>query len=149
MPPTIHLIRHAEGVHNLNMDNLWIRDPDLTDRGREQVRCLAARLAALEEVEPESLKMDLVLASPLRRTLFTALGAFGPQLARGQPAKVRALPDLQEVSDLPCDSGSPLEEILMEFGAHAVDFDLVEEGWEQNVRISREFGIGAAAGVYP
>uniref|UniRef100_A0A0B7K7N4 Phosphoglycerate mutase family protein n=1 Tax=Bionectria ochroleuca TaxID=29856 RepID=A0A0B7K7N4_BIOOC len=33
MAPTIHLIRHAQGVHNLSFENESIHDPDLTELG--------------------------------------------------------------------------------------------------------------------
>ncbi|OAR00254.1 hypothetical protein LLEC1_06882 [Akanthomyces lecanii] len=128
MPPTIHLIRHAEGVHNLSFDNHGLHDPGLTDRGREQAQELAVRLTRLQADGVVDIR--LVLASALRRTLMTALAAFAPQLARKQPAAVHAWPAVQEVSDLPCDSGSSLPLVQEEFGSELVNYDLVESGWE-------------------
>jgi hypothetical protein len=47
--------------------------------------------------------------------------------------KVVALPELQETSDLPCDTGSEPAALAAEFGegkfAGAVDLRLVKEGW--------------------
>lgn len=42
---------------------------------------------------------------------------------------VLALPEVQETSDLPCDTGSDLEELLKEFSGQPVDFDKVQPGW--------------------
>ena len=40
-----------------------------------------------------------------------------------------ALPDVQENSDKPCDTGSDLEILQEEFGRDIVDLGLVFEGW--------------------
>lgn len=131
MPPTIHLIRHAEGVHNISVDNHGIHDPLLTERGREQACDLATKLAMLQQ--DGTVEIELILASPLRRTLNTALMAFEPQLQRNQPGCIYAWPDVQEVSDIPCDSGSALSVIKAAYGSESVNFSLVEEGWEIKV----------------
>lgn len=138
MPPTIHLIRHAEGTHNLSFDNHGLHDPGLTDRGRAQARELAVRIAELK-ADDGGVDIGLVLASSLRRTLMTALDAFAPQLARKQPGVVYAWPDVQEVSDLPCDSGSALALVRDEFGSQVVNYDMVESGWELKVITFRIF----------
>ncbi|KAJ3494474.1 hypothetical protein NLG97_g4053 [Lecanicillium saksenae] len=128
MPPTIHLIRHAEGTHNLSFDNHVLHDPSLTDRGKEQAQELGARIAKLEA--DTGAKIDLVMASALRRTLMTALIAFESQPTQKQPGKIYAWPEVQEVSDLPCDSGSSLALVRAEFGTERVNYDLVHNGWE-------------------
>ncbi|XWW97006.1 hypothetical protein V2A60_004986 [Cordyceps javanica] len=128
MPPTIHLIRHAEGTHNLSAENHGMHDPGLTDRGKEQAQDLASRLAGLQA--DGCVDISLVLASPLRRTLMTALTAFAPKLYPETPFVIHAWPDVQEVSDLPCDSGSALATIQDEFGHELVNYDMVEDGWE-------------------
>lgn len=132
MPPRIHLIRHAEGAHNLSLDNHGLHDPGLTERGREQAQELAVRITELQA--DGGVDIGLVLASSLRRTLMTALAAFAPQLAWKRPAMVHAWPDVQEVSDLPCDSGSALALVQEEFGSELVNYDMVENGWELKVR---------------
>ncbi|KAK8144665.1 hypothetical protein G3M48_005515 [Beauveria asiatica] len=128
MPPTVHLIRHAEGTHNLSAANYSIHDPGLTARGEQQARDLAARITELQA--DGGADIDLVLASPLRRTLTTALAGFAPQLARKRPAAIYAWPDVQEVSALPCDCGSALAAVQKEFGRELVNYDIVENGWE-------------------
>lgn len=72
--------------------------------------------------------VDLVVASPLKRTIYTALIGFEPAI-RERGLKVIALPELQETSDLPCDTGSDPEEIAREFAGKPVDLDLVKQGW--------------------
>lgn len=128
MAPKVHLIRHAEGIHNLSTDNHGIIDPVLTDRGKQQSRDLAVKLASRQAAG--ELDVGLVLASPLTRTISTALIAFEAPLASGKLPSIRAWPAVQEVSDVPCDRGSPLAVVSEEFGQDKVDFGLVEEGWE-------------------
>lgn len=122
MPPQLHLIRHAQGYHNLCIANHSMRDPSLTPLGEQQCRDLRASL-------PDISTIDLIVASPIRRTLYTALQTFQPQLSQHPNLKIIALPALQEVSDLPCDTGSSLAELSREFANHPVDLSLVPEGW--------------------
>lgn len=44
--------------------------------------------------------------------------------------KVIALPELQETSDLPCDTGSDIDILRDEFKDKPVDLGLVEKGWD-------------------
>lgn len=102
-----------------------IQDPVLTDLGHEQCR-------KLRENFPRHADIDLVTASPLRRTLYTALESFGPVLESKPDMKIIALPDIQETSDVPCDTGSEPSVLKEEFGAK-VDLDLVQDGWNNKV----------------
>lgn len=61
---------------------------------------------------------------PLRRTIYTALLAFAPVFERNPGLKIIALPDLQEVSDLPCDCGSDLETLKKEVIENNLPVDL-------------------------
>lgn len=72
--------------------------------------------------------VDLVVASPMKRTVYTALIAF-EEVLRTKNLKVICLPELQETSDLPCDTGSTPEELAKEFGGKPVDLELVKAGW--------------------
>ncbi|KAM0079630.1 hypothetical protein ACKRZS_008241 [Fusarium odoratissimum] len=121
MPQTIHLVRHGQAVHNLGEANLVLPDTDLTPLGEEQARGLLSKFPGLANV-------DLIVSSPLRRTLQTTLLAFPTQLERG--LQIVALPEVQEVSDLNCDTGSDLSAIKAEFEHQSVDFGLVEPGWQ-------------------
>ncbi|KAJ5661925.1 uncharacterized protein N7477_009541 [Penicillium maclennaniae] len=122
MAPIIHCVRHAQGVHNLCTENHVIPDPLLTDLGHEQCR-------KLQESFPRHAYVDLVTASPLRRTIYTALESFEPVFKSHPDMQLIALPDLQETSDVPCDTGSDPEVLREEFAGKNVDLGLVHEGW--------------------
>ena len=113
MPPKIHCVRHAQGYHNLNVANHAMLDPQLTPLGEEQCRTLSKDF-------PYTNDIDLVVASPLKRTVWTALHSFPDPIAK-RNLKVIALPELQETSDLPCDTGSAPDEVAREFRGQPVD----------------------------
>lgn len=119
MAPTVHLVRHAQGLHNLGHQNGHLRDPDLTPFGREQCEDLQRRF-------PDHTKITHLLASPLRRTLYTCLIGFEPATRCGR--KVIALPHAQEISAQACDLGLDRDELEAEFG-DKVDLSLVTLGW--------------------
>ena len=121
MAPIIHCVRHAQGFHNVSVANHQMHDPLLTQLGEAQCKRLQKNFAAMKNV-------DLVVASPLKRTIYTALIGFEPAI-REKGLKVIAMPELQETSDLPCDTGSTPEEIAKEFAGKPVDLDLVKQGW--------------------
>ncbi|CAI7606232.1 unnamed protein product [Penicillium manginii] len=121
MPPIVHCVRHAQGVHNLSHANHNLPDPELTPLGEEQARELGAKFHSLENIE-------LIVSSPLRRTIQTALLAFASQVRDGG-LQVVAWPDVQEASDLVCDTGSDLRDIEQQFNQSPVDFSLVAPGW--------------------
>ncbi|EEU47459.1 uncharacterized protein NECHADRAFT_92004 [Fusarium vanettenii 77-13-4] len=117
MAPTIHLVRHAQGFHNLSIENEQLSDPDLTPLGEEQC-------AALRAAFPHHDKLTKLLASPMRRTVYTCLHAFGTESL----LPITALPVFQEVSAQPCDIGSPVAKVKAEFEGKA-DYTGVEEAW--------------------
>ena len=121
MPPIVHCVRHAQGYHNLNNANHAIRDPLLTAFGEDQCRLLAQKF-------PYHDNIDCFVASPLKRTLYTALLGFGQDIDK-KGLKIVALPELQETSDLPCDTGSAPEELAKDFAQKPVDFSLVTPVW--------------------
>lgn len=82
----------------------------------------------LQKNFPHLRDVDLIVASPLKRTLNTALLAFEPVL-KERGLKVIALPEVQETSDLPCDTGSTPDALACEFEGKPVDLSLVKEGW--------------------
>lgn len=118
---TIHCIRHAQGFHNISVANHAMHDPLLTPLGEEQCRTLQQNFPYHN--------IDLIVASPLKRTIYTALLSFENVLKNNPNMKVVALPELQETSDLPCDTGSSLEELEKEFAGKPVDMSLVIPGW--------------------
>ncbi|KAK5123482.1 hypothetical protein LTR85_002520 [Meristemomyces frigidus] len=121
MAPTIHCVRHAQGYHNLSVANHTIHDPLLTPYGEEQCRDLAKQF-------PYHSAVDCVVASPIKRTMYTALLGFGKDI-ESKGLKVIALPELQETSDLPCDTGSSPAELAKELEGKPVDLSLVQQGW--------------------
>ncbi|AES98339.1 phosphoglycerate mutase family protein [Medicago truncatula] len=77
---TIHLVRHAQGVHNVegekNHDaylSYDFFDANLTPLGWQQVENLQKHVKAIGL----SKKIELVVVSPLLRTMQTAVGVFG------------------------------------------------------------------------
>ncbi|KAI1434738.1 phosphoglycerate mutase-like protein [Xylaria sp. CBS 124048] len=129
MAPVIHLVRHAQGYHNLSVENQWIRDPDLTDVGKIQCELLCRSF-------PSHDKITHLVASPIRRTVFTCRLSFAPVVNAGK--KIVALPDAQELSLYPCDIGSDLELLKEEFG-DLVDFRLVGDDWNQKTPESKYY----------
>lgn len=87
----------------------------------------------LEETFPYQSSIDVIVSSPLRRTLYTALCSFRPAISRG--VKVIALPELQETSSVACDTGSELSRLEKEFSkeigppASIIDLSLLDGGW--------------------
>lgn len=112
-------------MHNLCTENHVIPDPPLTDLGHEQCKKLRASF-------PRHADIDLVTASPLRRTIYTALESFEPVFQAKPDLKIIALPDIQETSDVPCDTGSEPEALKCEFKS-GVDLTLVQKGWNNKV----------------
>ncbi|KAI0010960.1 phosphoglycerate mutase-like protein [Xylariaceae sp. FL0662B] len=102
MAPDSRLIltRHAQAEHNVNLD-YSIADAPLTPLGKKQAASLAAKIPDLQK------EADLVVSSPLRRTLQTTYLGWGPAISRlGGLKNVVCLPQAQECNGLPCDTGS-------------------------------------------
>ncbi len=68
------------------MANHSMRDPLLTSRGEQQSR-------ELQKSFPYHADIDLLVSSPIRRALYTALLGFEAETKRG--LKVLAFPDIQ------------------------------------------------------
>ncbi|KAK9894774.1 PGAM-domain-containing protein [Cystobasidium minutum MCA 4210] len=121
MPPTVVLIRHAQAEHNVMCD--WsIPDPHLTALGKSQAKAIPTTYPSLFD------NVDIILSSPMRRTIETTLLGF-PKLKDGS-VKLELLPDLQETAAHPCDTGSSREFLQNEFKDFAwVDFSNCIDGW--------------------
>ncbi|KAI0155408.1 phosphoglycerate mutase-like protein [Hypoxylon sp. FL1284] len=117
MPPTLILIRHAQAGHNATQ-NYQLHDPDLTEEGHGQCADLRKGLMENELVQ----KADLIVVSPLRRTIQTAFRSVDWLVEKG--VKVEADASWQENSPKPCDTGSPVDALRDEFPA--VDFSKVD-----------------------
>lgn len=119
MAPVIHMVRHAQGLHNLGHHNSIIRDPDLTELGEQQCRDLQERF-------PHHGKVTHLVASPLRRTINTCLLSFAPVANTGK--KIVVIPDAQEISAQTCDIGLDREDLEAEF-REEIDASLLFPGW--------------------
>lgn len=104
MAPTVICVRHAQGYHNLGPEFHGLPDPKLTELGEGQ--CATLRDSNLINQST----ISLITASPLTRTIHTAYLSFKPAIEGGkcQPTII-ALPDAQETSDFPCDTGSDVD----------------------------------------
>ncbi|KAI0022858.1 phosphoglycerate mutase-like protein [Xylariomycetidae sp. FL0641] len=135
MAPIVHLVRHAQGYHNLDISGQQLRDPDLTALGERQCDELRAAF-------PFHAQLTHLAASPIRRTLQTCLRGFhhhhhhhASSSSSSSCAKdkddlpVVALPDAQEVSALPCDTGVDAAALRAEFSEDQVDLALVGPAW--------------------
>ncbi len=118
---TIHLVRHAQGYHQLPLSHpdIGLRDPELTSYGREQSQRFCAQFTHHKDI-------DLLCASPMRRTLLTTLLTFEPEVSGGM--RVVALPDAQETTDAPSDIGSPPSTLMKEFGDQ-IDYSNLSNDW--------------------
>ncbi|KAJ5085739.1 hypothetical protein N7532_010510 [Penicillium argentinense] len=114
--PYLHLIRHAEATHNPNHDTT-IPDPPLTATGIQQSK-------QLNEDFPYHKKVGLMITSPLRRAVQTALIGFESCLEgryydhdtvngdirsntpKGERVTLRLEPEIQAHSSRLCDTGS-------------------------------------------
>ena len=120
----IHLVRHAQGFHNLKFKNHSMSDPLLTPKGIAQCKDLSTSFPA-----ECSSAIELLVVSPLRRTIYTALHGFPEVIKRGTP--IIALPEAQETGAglKPCDTGSNREILEDEFKEYRIDFTLLHDGW--------------------
>lgn len=97
------------------------------------------------------------MASPLRRTIQTAIEGFTPALLRPD-VPLLLVPQAQEISDKPCDTGYEREELEIEikkilgeeateggFDPRRIDYSVLEPGWSKKVfrftRTSVKVGI--------
>ncbi|KNB16560.1 hypothetical protein FOXG_21978 [Fusarium oxysporum f. sp. lycopersici 4287] len=127
MPPLVYLVRHAESEHNVSKD-FSQRDPPLTSLGLSQA-------SALVDTFPHPESIAIIFTSPLMRTLQTTLAGFSHILSKqylknnGNEEGTRLIidQDLQERSDLPCDTGS--KRSALEIAFPLLDFSVLAEDW--------------------
>jgi broad specificity phosphatase PhoE len=120
MPPTLLLVRHAQALHNATQD--WsIHDPKLTELGEQQSRELHESLKA-SKIGNE---VELIVVSPMRRTLQTATIGFDWMIKKG--TKVMLDANWQENADKPCDTGNKISVVEAEFPQY--DFSTVDPSY--------------------
>jgi broad specificity phosphatase PhoE len=130
MSGRIYLLRHGEAAHNVTQ-NFDLPDPPLTSPlGESQAQSFA-------ETFPHRDGIAVVITSPLRRTIQTTLRAFphafnAPNSASGEGGFAQSVelilsPDVQESSNLPCDTGSDIATLSAEFPY--LDFSKLPKRW--------------------
>jgi broad specificity phosphatase PhoE len=117
MAPLIHIIRHGEALHNLQRGYPH-RDPPLTKAGVYATTHLDL-----------AFQPDIVLISPMTRTIQTAMNLF-PFLAQEGSFKisVQIWPDLREANDAICNKGLSRAELQSKFPQF--DFSECHEEWD-------------------
>jgi broad specificity phosphatase PhoE len=115
--PSIHLIRHGEALHNVDRAYPH-RDPPLTQAGE-----VATRKITLPA------RPDLILVSPMTRTIQTAMNVF-PFLREEGPwsTPVQIWPDLREAHDAVCNKGLSRASIQAAFPQF--DFSACSDEWD-------------------
>ena len=137
-PTTFHIFRHAEGEHQMRDFPPMKRDADLTENGRRQCAELCANLP------PWAGRVKRVIASPMRRTLRTALISFAPILADGKV--IEAIPEITEAGSRISGFGSDPDELIACFSANGEDRKInlsrLWAGWNP-FDINSKFAYGA------
>ena len=114
----LHIVRHAQGFHNVDPDIMRSPagiDARLTDEGFAQCARLAHTLAHL--------RPEVIVTSPLTRTIQTALHSFPTQL-RNHGVPLVALEAVRETVNYMCDVRRPLSTISGEIAQEGVAIDL-------------------------
>ena len=164
---TIYLVRHAQGVHNVEGEKDFaayksqaLLDAQLTPLGWSQVDTLRDHVTKCGLAK----KIELVIVSPLLRTMQTAVGVFGggsyTDGASASPLMVEGAGNSgrQPISSLNCPPFLAVEACREHLGVHpcdkrssvtkyrtlfpAIDFSLIENDedvlWEPDVRETNE-----------
>ncbi|KAK5135604.1 hypothetical protein LTR08_005084 [Meristemomyces frigidus] len=118
----IILTRHAQAEHNVDLD-YSIHDAPLTPLGKKQAASLAPQVTDLAK------EVDLVVSSPLKRTLQTTKLGWAPAVERLGIKNVVCIPQAQECNDLPCDTGSAKAQLESHPEFSDFDFSLLTADW--------------------
>jgi hypothetical protein len=98
----------------------------------------------LKESFPFHDDVEVVMASPLRRAIQTAIYSFAPVL-RKSAVQLVLVPQAQEISADPCDTGLEPEQLKsllqiitddekVEFDSDRTDYSILAPGWNNKVR---------------
>ncbi|KAI0393478.1 histidine phosphatase superfamily [Xylariaceae sp. FL0594] len=154
MAPNSRIIicRHGQAEHNPVNDvkgDVNIPDALLTTIGKEQVAYLAhpsheleqkiasaSGLASPKNGPPQTHllpklqeEVQVIITSPLRRTLQTTLIGWKPAVERLGQKNVICLPDAQERRDFPCDTGASREDLEKNPEFEGSNFELLTPDW--------------------
>jgi broad specificity phosphatase PhoE len=151
----IHVVRHAQGTHNVEQDYKDLRhlDARLTGKGMDQCLGLSQRIINSDNSILLSTCKITVVTSPLTRCVQTALHSF-PKLTNSKHVQFLAHEGIRETVNFACDRRRTIQEISNEFPR--VDFqqhcpqdadyiwddydDRLGQDWE-NCRESAELGV--------
>ncbi|KAK3328417.1 histidine phosphatase superfamily [Cercophora scortea] len=117
-PATVHILRHGQSLHNVDRNHQF-PDPPLTDIGRSQAKAVNPVAAP-----------DLIVVSPMTRTLETTLLAFDSFLGdpESQPI-IQVWPELRETHDFAvCNRGVSRAELELKFPQF--DFSECRQEWD-------------------
>lgn len=95
----------------------------MTPLGKSQAASLAPQLSKIHD------KIDLVISSPLQRTLQTTKLGWAPAIERLGIQNVICLPEAQECNAFPCDTGSPKEILAAKSEFAGFDFSRLKPEW--------------------
>ncbi|KAF2826761.1 phosphoglycerate mutase-like protein [Ophiobolus disseminans] len=113
----VHIVRHGEALHNVQRGYPH-RDPPLTQAGAQVTEGIAL-----------SMNPDLIIVSPMTRTIQTAMNLVPSlQYASGFEVPVQIWPDLQEANDAICNKGLSRTEMQAKFPQF--DFSACHEEWD-------------------
>jgi len=115
-------MRHGQAEHNVDA-NYALRDPSLTDLGLQQSCEFQYHIRTNHRTLADDI--ELVVVSPLRRTVQTALNAYSWLIEKGVPFMIDA--DWQENSTNTCDVGSDPKALKEEFPT--LDFSTLSDPW--------------------
>jgi len=149
---TIWFIRHGQSEHNVLYHSgqkdaaSSLLDPELTEKGRQQAIAVAEDPLLVPALSRPN-GLQLVVASPLRRTVDTALLAFQGWLPGERKKKgwrrVHLLGDLQEIGRevVACNTGSPLDALKERFevDARLIDYRELQPGWDQEDGLAKDY----------
>ncbi|MCC5801181.1 histidine phosphatase family protein [Rossellomorea vietnamensis] len=127
-------IRHGQGEHTRDLpESLQMQDPSLTKKGVNQAEALQSQFTLTER--------DLVVISPVRRTLETAkiiMKDINCRKIVSPFVSPRMFPQKREWKTLPCDRMLDKEIIKKEFPSFMIDEALSEELWTPGINTMPE-----------
>ncbi|KAJ7706848.1 histidine phosphatase superfamily [Mycena rosella] len=113
----IHILRHGQAIHNVQR-GYPLRDPPLTDQGIAEARAVSL-----------AFQPDLIICSPMVRTIQTALAAFPDLLPLHQSKTTLEIwPDLREAHDAICNKGVARTQLAAAYPE--LDFSRCREDWD-------------------
>ena len=139
----LHVVRHAQGYHNLpgaDVRSDECLDAKLTPQGHEQCAALA-QITSGAACAWTAEGTQLVVSSPLTRTLDTAKRSFPAQLAQASTPFI-AHEAIRETVNFACDARRPLEEIQKEFP----EADFANCDWSRKGSATGDGGGGDGGG---